>query len=312
LTVCRGRVTPAPQPTTANPQTQMHAQCAQQGALDLLPRFLVAERAILETFAGSSERGGGRHGRGGGRGHGWGGRGGGRGDSSSRDKQQAGSNAAPEAAAEAEAAAAAAAQQDNPNRPPPSVQRNFDWAAALASIPRTLRMMYLHAWQSAIWNAATSARIRQYGSVRPVAGDLVLLDGPGDGQGDAAGDEGVAGEGEELAAAADGGSGEDLDGLYGDGQQPAAKRPKLQEAAAAVGGGDVRKGGGASGGAGDAADGKGGAAALGAAARLARVHEVTEREAEEGRFSIADVVLPLPGSQVGVWLGACGVGGLGS
>jgi len=94
-------------------------------------------------------------------------------------------------------------------------------------------------------------------------------------------------------------------------RQPSGQSYRQQQGC----GGDVSKGGGASttsGGAGEAANGKGGAAALGAAARLARVHEVTEREAEEGRFSIADVVLPLPGSQVGVWLDACGVGGLGS
>ncbi len=32
------------------------------------------------------------------------------------------------------------------------------WAAALLAVPRTLRMMYLHAWQSYVWNAAASHR----------------------------------------------------------------------------------------------------------------------------------------------------------
>ncbi|EFJ45168.1 hypothetical protein VOLCADRAFT_64047, partial [Volvox carteri f. nagariensis] len=32
------------------------------------------------------------------------------------------------------------------------------WSAAMRAVPRTLRMMYLHAWQSHVWNLAASHR----------------------------------------------------------------------------------------------------------------------------------------------------------
>ena len=44
---------------------------------------------------------------------------------------------------------------------------------ALSRIPKNLRMMYVHAYQSYLWNSVTSARIRLYGVSSPVAGDLV-------------------------------------------------------------------------------------------------------------------------------------------
>jgi tRNA pseudouridine13 synthase len=45
---------------------------------------------------------------------------------------------------------------------------------ALLAIPRNLRTMYVHAYQSYLWNTAASARAQRFGLARAVEGDLVL------------------------------------------------------------------------------------------------------------------------------------------
>lgn len=36
-------------------------------------------------------------------------------------------------------------------------------------------MMYVHAWQSYIWNRVLSERVRLFGCENPIVGDLVLV-----------------------------------------------------------------------------------------------------------------------------------------
>lgn len=57
-----------------------------------------------------------------------------------------------------------------------SVYGDNQYRKALDRIPRHLRMMYTHAYQSFIWNSAASYRIEQYGE-NPVVGDLIVESG---------------------------------------------------------------------------------------------------------------------------------------
>ncbi|KAL8463225.1 hypothetical protein ACS0TY_034026 [Phlomoides rotata] len=53
-------------------------------------------------------------------------------------------------------------------------QRNpGNYLQALLAIPRTLRMMYVHSYQSYLWNHAASMRVQKYGYNQVVVGDLV-------------------------------------------------------------------------------------------------------------------------------------------
>lgn len=52
--------------------------------------------------------------------------------------------------------------------------RTSDWQGALQIIPRQLRLMYVHAYQSLVWNTVAGKRWSTYGS-KVVEGDLVLV-----------------------------------------------------------------------------------------------------------------------------------------
>jgi len=58
-----------------------------------------------------------------------------------------------------------------------SGRQKKDYAGALQQINRGLRTMYVHAYQSYVWNMAASARWERYGTT-VIAGDLVLVDTP--------------------------------------------------------------------------------------------------------------------------------------
>lgn len=202
-----------------------------KASLRLMPRWATAERAILEVLSRHQQA-----------------------SKAAAAKQSTGDAAGTDgAAADGATCAAAAAVAAGPSYSPAAL------AAAMRSIPRTLRMMYLHAYQSYLWNLAASHRVREHGVQRVVAGDLVLP--PAAAEPSAAALDGGA-EADGIAAAADVGC--------GDGSEAAA-----------------------------GAEAAGGAGSSGSARhRLAAVHVVTEEEAQTGRWSVQDVVLPLPGSMV--------------
>ncbi|CAM9851642.1 unnamed protein product [Ectocarpus sp. 6 AP-2014] len=131
---------------------------------------------------------------------------------------------------------------------------------ALKAVPKNLQLMYLHAFQSLLWNLAASERIKLYGRDAAVEGDLVF---PRDSPAAAIEDDATLVDPATGAAAVDAaerdGDGEDEGG---EGQQPEAKRAKT------------------------------------AGSSLPPVHVVTKEDVEEGTFRVTDVVLPMPGSGV--------------
>lgn len=51
----------------------------------------------------------------------------------------------------------------------------LDYRAALQTVPRNLRTMYLHAYQSYVWNHVVSERIR-WGAEKVIEGDLIIIE----------------------------------------------------------------------------------------------------------------------------------------
>lgn len=114
---------------------------------------------------------------------------------------------------------------------------------ALQSISRNLRLMYVHAYQSLVWNMAVSERWKRFGTT-VIEGDLVLID-------------------EHREEKSNGDQAEDVDA---DGE--AIVRPAGHDRAA------------------NAED------------MFSRARALTKEEAESGKYTIFDIVLPTPGFDI--------------
>eukprot|EP00850_Spirogloea_muscicola_P007936 SM000041S15495 [mRNA] locus=s41:471157:478198:+ [translate_table: standard] len=138
-----------------------------------------------------------------------------------------------------------------------------NWVQILGAIPRTLRMMYVHSYQSYLWNHAASHRIQKYGCKSIVEGDLVLV------QGDPAG---IAELDEDQSSLHQG---------LGDAEGYVADEVDTEEETAT---GGVQKVSSVS------------LCLLYCLGRVEYVQVVSAEQAASGKFAVSDVVLPLPGA----------------
>ncbi|KAL4944445.1 hypothetical protein BDV06DRAFT_90660 [Aspergillus oleicola] len=126
-----------------------------------------------------------------------------------------------------------------------------DHLGALQNIPRNLRLMYVHAYQSLVWNLAVGERWRLYGD-RVVEGDLVLVHEHRD----------------------------------KDGSASATPAEQMTETATVDADGEV------------IITPAAGDSAYAAEDTFTRARALTADEATSGKYSIFDIVLPLPGFDV--------------
>ncbi|WEW54618.1 multisubstrate pseudouridine synthase 7 [Emydomyces testavorans] len=122
-------------------------------------------------------------------------------------------------------------------------RKKNDYMGALQTIPRNLRLMYVHAYQSLVWNYAVGERWRVYGS-EVVAGDLVLVNEFQDRESDPTVTEDVDADGEAIVL------------------------PDTRDSA------------------------------VSADSVFERARALTAEEAASGKYTIFDIVLPLPGYDI--------------
>lgn len=143
--------------------------------------------------------------------------------------------------------------------------RRTDWQGALMTIPRTLRLMYVHAYQSLVWNVVAGKRWSTYGD-KVVAGDLVLVNEHRDKQAFSTSSSSSSSSAGPETAAEDAAANKAKDGLDQDGE--IVIDPSGSENA-------------------NAAD-----------ADFERARPLSAAEAASGDYTIWDIVLPQPGFDV--------------
>lgn len=121
--------------------------------------------------------------------------------------------------------------------------RSSDYLGAIQTIPRNLRLMYVHAYQSLVWNFSASERWKRFGD-RVLEGDLVLIKEHKDKAADVVKQEDIDADGEVVV------------------------RPAEEDSAAS------------------------------AEDFFTRARALTKEEAENGNYTIFDVVLPTPGYDI--------------
>jgi tRNA pseudouridine13 synthase len=131
---------------------------------------------------------------------------------------------------------------------------------ALERIPRKMRMMYVHAYQSYIWNHMCTARLTEFDRTKAILGDLVL-------------DPALAFTAASAASAASAAEGETKESMDIEGAGDGA--PDDEDA-------------------GEEEDGD----SLHLDAYVKALHLVTEEDVAAERFAMTDVVLPLPGHAI--------------
>jgi tRNA pseudouridine13 synthase len=124
-------------------------------------------------------------------------------------------------------------------------------------------MMFVHGWQSYIWNTVLSERVRLFGCDKPVVGDLVYSAAEGSGEGDE--EEEILDEEDDGTTAVDP---ESLDPNLDD-DETGEEVTHLSKPTAVI-----KK------------------------SKVAKARALTEQDIASNRYTIFDVILPLPGFSI--------------